>query len=83
MNKQEKAELLAAVENELSYLKDCMERALRIGDFPLAWNYRCRYDGTAYILKEFCLINLEDYQARSRALFDRFMEVKYQDAVKL
>lgn len=82
MTNEERAVLLAAGEKELSYLKGAMERALRSGKFPLAWDYQCRYDGATSMLKELGLIDLEDYQSRSRALFDRFMEVKYQETVK-
>lgn len=82
MSDQEKAALLAVWERELGYLKDAMERALQSGKFPLAWDYQCRYDGAAYMLKELELIDIEEYQARSRALFNRFMEAKYQEAVR-
>lgn len=78
---EEKAALLAAAEKELGYLKDSMERALRGGKFPLAWDYQCRYDGAACMLAKLDLINFEDYQALSRAVFNRFMDAKYPEVV--
>lgn len=77
MSDQEKAALLAAGEERLAFLGRAMEESIRDKDLSLAKWYRVKYEGALYMLEALELISYEEYDARSKAMFARFMEAAF------
>lgn len=81
MTNKEKAALLAAGEESLSFYEKGLDVNLQKENYPLAWDYRCMYEGAAYMLKSLGLISIEDYHARSETAFDRYLNARYPEHV--
>lgn len=80
MSDQEKAALLAAGEKCLTFLEKGMNEAAQGKDGTLARCYQLKYDGAAYMLEALCLISHEEYRARHRAVFARYLEALFPES---
>lgn len=80
MSDQERAELLAAGEKRLAFFEQSMIESAQEKDVTLARCYHLKYDGAAYMLEALGLISHEEYRARQRAAFARYLAEVYPES---
>lgn len=77
MSDQERAALLAAGEKCLAFLEESMSESAQEKDDIFARRYQLKYEGAAYMLEALGLISHEEYRARQRAAFARYLAALY------
>lgn len=83
MNEQEKSALLADGEKRLLFFEKAMEKSIHDKDLDLARMYRYQYGGAAYMLEALGLLSYEEYDARYKAIWARYLETAFPQTIPM